>query len=187
MLVEINSEAANGTLHAAAGQAVSSGAHRVKLLIELLDQIEYYADREPFATPHATKVCETLEMYARRLVAALDLKKCQDSIRDRILEIELHFDQNKERGISLILWECLEKATLCPYTIRQCHLIAPAESFRDLIVLILSARPGFEHRISFPLASKVFIEAASRSGRQVTVDIVRPGTPTAFKAHLAKE
>ena len=92
MLVAIGSEAATGTLHAAAGQAVSSGVHHIKSLIELLDQVEHYVDYKPFATPHATQACERLEIYARRLVAALALKQCPYSIRGYILEMELHFD-----------------------------------------------------------------------------------------------
>ena len=162
---------------------------------------ERYADREPFATSRATQVCETLEIYARRLLTALDLKNCPDSIRGQTLDIELRFDQNKECGVSPILWECLEDISLWPDKIRPSSVtfirvvtptdeaikLAPAEPFRDLNVLILSARPQFKDDISHRLVSKVIVEAAVRSGGRVTVSVVRPGTLTAFQEHMAKE
>ena len=162
---------------------------------------EQYADREPFATSRATQVVETLEIYARRLVAALNLQNCPDSIREKTLEIELYLHQDKAPGVSSILWECLENTSLWPDKIRPSsvtfiRVVAPtdeaidiptAEPFRDLNVLILAARPQFEDDISYRLVSKIIVEAAARSGRRVTVDIVRPGTLKAFEEHLAKQ
>ena len=92
---------------------------------------EHYADREPSATPRATQVCKTLETYARRLVAPLDLKNCLDSIREHTLGIELHFDQNKERSVSSILWECLENTSLWPDKIRPSSVnVHPRRDFK---------------------------------------------------------
>ena len=162
---------------------------------------EQYADREPFATSRATQVVETLAIYARRLVAALNLQNCPHSIRENTLEIELHLHQDIARGVSSILWECLENTSLWPDKIRPSSVtlirvvtptdeaigLPPPEPFTDLNVLVLSARPQFEEDIPYGLVSKVIFEAAARSGSRVTVDIVRPGTLKAFVMHLAKK
>jgi len=170
--------------------------------------LEDYEDKNPFQTSRALRATRVLKNHEGELVVSIDwqaILRPIDFFDPLILQV---YDCTSSSGPT-ILWELLGQSQVLRASARppRIHVIRtisiPKEPWASqlqslpegaprnvLNILVISARPRAESDIAHRLVSQIILDVIDTIppgplAPKVNLEIVRPGTFAAFKAHLA--